>query len=172
MMLLVASVVFLYYTIWTLFIVCSSRPCPTIHHPPLPRNTPLTNSVTAIRRRRPPTPRSFSSPRLGDPYPRDSHPRGYRCGRQLPERCHDQEWEEEGGEGEGEGGGTREEEELSTTLLLVGEEIIWGKRRMAYCICLELGRADTLAESIKEGDLIKRGPGRAHLIARPMSEFP
>lgn len=88
--------------------------------PPLPRNPPLTNTVTAIRRRWPPTPRPFPSPRLGDPYPRDSHPRRHRCGRKLLERCHDQEWEEEGGEGEGEGSGTREEEELSMTALLRG----------------------------------------------------
>lgn len=72
----------------------------------------LTNDITAIRGRRPPTPRPFPSPRLGDPYPCDSHPRGHRCGRQLPERRYDQEWEEEGCEGEGKGGSTREEEEL------------------------------------------------------------
>lgn len=85
------------------------------------------NSVTAIRGRRPPTPRPFPSPRLGDPYSRDSDPRGHRCGRQLPERGYDQEWEEEGCEGEGEGGGTREEEELSAAMFF-----LWG----------ELGRWD------------------------------
>lgn len=43
---------------------------------------------------------------------------------------------------------------------------------MVYCICLELGSADILAESIQEGELIKRDPERAYLTAHPMSEFP
>lgn len=133
MMLLVASAVFLYYTIWTLFIVCSS-----------PTNVLFSlstaNSVTAIRGRRPPTPRPFPSPRLGDSYSCDSHPRGHRCGRQLPERGYDQEWEEEGCEGEGEGGGAREEEELSTATFLVGRvggEVEWmekGRWHIVYVL--------------------------------------
>lgn len=153
MMLLVASVVFLYYTIWTLFIVCSSP------SPPPPTTTTLTAYVTAIRRRRPSAPRSFSSARLGDSYPGDSHPRGHRGGRQLLERRHDQERAEEGGEGEGEGGGTREEEELGATApLLVGGETE-GK---VYCICFGPGSADIPVEGIEE-DLI-----RAYLIAHFM----
>lgn len=119
-MLLVASAVFLYYTIWTLFIVCSSsngsRSALSLESSilyPAP-----TNSVIAIRGRRPPTPRPFPPPRLGNPYPRDPHPCGHRRGRQFLERGHDQEREEEGCEREGEGGGTREEEELSATFLV------------------------------------------------------
>lgn len=120
-MLVASSVVFLYYTIWTLLMVSplcgpplpprpppSTTPSPIRHRPThplshLPSVQPPTNPYPppkpALRRLRPPPPAILPPPRLGDPHPRDPSLARVRRGRLLPQRGDDPQQPQEGGQG-------------------------------------------------------------------------
>lgn len=93
-MLVAASVVFLYYTIWTLLMV-------TPLHPSFPLSQLTRNQKQALRRLGPPAPKLLPAPRLGDPHPRDPAAVGLGRGRLLPQRRHDPQQPQEGGQGGG-----------------------------------------------------------------------
>jgi hypothetical protein len=98
-MLIAATSIFVYYTVWTLFMVCAHplKTSVTISRAPI-----LT--VSAIRRRRPFPPQPLPATRLGHPHPcHPHHSRLHRC-RQLPLRRHDQEQSQEGPQGPAEEG--------------------------------------------------------------------
>ena len=92
-MLVAASVVFLYYSIWTLLMVCRI---------PSPVLLPETYAhCPALRRLGPSSPERLPSARLGYPYSRHPYPLGLsRCGIFL-ERCHDSKQQEESSKSEG-----------------------------------------------------------------------
>ena len=93
-MLIVATAVFLYYTIWTLLMVWDSSSF-------LPVADPVAaDTLPAIRRRGPPTPQPLPTPRVGYPHPGHPHTTWVcRCWFILV-RGHDKEQQEEGIEGE------------------------------------------------------------------------
>jgi len=89
-MLIAATTIFTYYTIWTLLMVCAFRlyefyVC--LHYP------------SALCRRGPPSAESLPSSRLGHPHPRHSHSTGLNCGGLILGHGHDQKQQEEGGKG-------------------------------------------------------------------------
>ena len=93
-MLVAASVVFLYYTIWTLLMVIDS----------LPSSSGLLSQLTSVHvpalcRLRPPPPKLLPPACLGHPHPR--HPRPPRLRRRwfIPVCGHDSQQQEEGREG-------------------------------------------------------------------------
>ena len=90
-MLVAASVVFLYYSIWTLLMVCKI-PCPVL--------LPETNAqYAALRRLGPSSPERLPSSSLGYSHPRHPYPLGLgRCGILL-ERGHDSKQQEESSKG-------------------------------------------------------------------------
>lgn len=99
-MLLAASVVFLYYTFWTLFMVLYITPITLL--PNSQTQLSLTTAFPpALRRRRPPPPELLPAPRVGHPHPRHPRPARVRRGGLVPQRRHDQEQQEEGGQGQG-----------------------------------------------------------------------
>lgn len=88
-MIIIATVVFLYYTIWTLFMV------PHFRLPPVP--TPLLTPLAAVRGREHRAAQLLPAARMGDPNPDDHHPRRNRGRGELPQHGHDQECAEEEG---------------------------------------------------------------------------
>lgn len=112
-MLVIASAVFLYYTIWTLLLVSTAlrttngpiqqQRSTRDMRPQIPKLTP--SSQTALRRRLSPTPISLPTARLG--YSRTGHspPRRWRCCWKLPGLGHDPQPAEEGIEGQAKGCG-------------------------------------------------------------------
>ncbi len=87
-MLIVATVVFLYYTVWTLLMV-RRAPSPYVSNAPI-----------AICRRRPPSARALSSARLGHQDSGHPHSPGRRRGWLVLVAGHDTEQPQEGSEGE------------------------------------------------------------------------
>jgi hypothetical protein len=101
-MLVAASVVFLYYSIWTLLMVRVANGRNTV------LRVMLTLAHAALRRLGPSTAKLLPPARLGCPYTCHPRPAGLcRCG-YLPEHCHDPKQQEEGCQGQG----GREEEGL------------------------------------------------------------
>src|SRR6266480_2140573 len=92
-MLIVATAVFVYYTIWTLLMVRLLIVLLGIEKRFLISHTAL------CRRRSSPT---FPLPatRMGNPYPSHPHPHGHSRRRVIPLVCHDSKQQKEGIEGE------------------------------------------------------------------------
>jgi hypothetical protein len=114
-MLVAATVVFLYYTIWTLIMVSESIHCSVF--------CLLTTSISAFRRRWSSTPKLLSSTSLGYSNPRHPHPLGFGCCWFVLERCNDQKQSKEGGKGKI---GWKKEGIRDTTLPLGGGRQIMG----------------------------------------------
>jgi len=91
-MLLAATAIFLYYTAWTLLMVCI---------PELVTFQSLLTRMIAFRRPGPPSPRHLSSTCLGHSHPRYPGPPRLRCGGHLHRHCDDQQQQEEGRQGQG-----------------------------------------------------------------------
>lgn len=99
-MLVAASVVFLYYSIWTLLMV---RLLPALLHI-LTQKDDLSDpphAKTALRRLGSPPPELLPPACLGHPHTRHPYPPWMRRCRIFLERCHDQEQQEEGRKGKG-----------------------------------------------------------------------
>lgn len=92
-MLTVATVVFAYYTIWTLMMVCASF-CSLLI------SRKHAKDVVAIRRRRSSSPSALPTTRLGYPHPSHPHPAGLSSRRLVLVRGHDQEQQKEGAQSE------------------------------------------------------------------------
>lgn len=90
-MLIVATAVFVYYTVWTLLMVSQFPALSHVH---------ILISGAALRRRWPPTALALPTPRMGHPHPCYPHPHGHRSRRIFPVFRHDSKQQEEGIEGE------------------------------------------------------------------------
>jgi len=88
-MLVIATTVFSYYTLWTIFMVGLETPCTTAD----------TDLRTAIRRRRPPAPESLPSSCMGYQNSCNIDPAGLGCRWLVSRHGHDQEQQEEGSQG-------------------------------------------------------------------------
>jgi hypothetical protein len=97
-MLILASAVFAYYTVWTLLMVLNpspTQPYPTLTSPPIEANETL---PTALRRRLARDPIPLPAPRLGHPHPRHPAAARRRRGGQFPQRGHGAEQSQESGQ--------------------------------------------------------------------------
>lgn len=83
-MLVAASVVFLYYTVWTLLMVRK-------HFNASRQDETLTQQTVALRRLEPPPSEHLPTSSLGYPNPCYPHPPWLSCRRFIPERGHDPE---------------------------------------------------------------------------------
>lgn len=129
-MLVAATVVFLYYSVWTLLMVRYPSASPS---PPPSALTAVFLPLPALCRLGPPPPKLLPPTRLGNPHPRHPHPRRFRRRRVVPQRRHDPQQQEEGRQGQG---GGQEEVNGDCVVLYTGRE--GRERRGALRIVLDL----------------------------------
>src|SRR5690242_5586971 len=103
-MLIAATAIFVYYTVWTLFMVRKDLPLNDIPSPADLNFHYEANSFIALRRRGPRPALALPPPRLGHTHPCDSDHPLHHGRRLVPLRCYDKEQPQEGTQGPAEEG--------------------------------------------------------------------
>lgn len=131
-MLILASTVFAYYTVWTLLMVRNFKSFPQPTYKPSNKITP------ALRRRLPPNPVPLPTPRLGHPHPRHPPAARRRRGRKFPQRSHGTKQSQESGQSGQSGtakGAVSWARDIWQAFGRRSEGVHWGitKRGRSYC---------------------------------------
>lgn len=141
-MLLAATAIFLYYTAWTLLMVCISG----TRYISIASNS---SHMIALCRPGSPSPRPLSSACLGHSHPRHPGPPGVRRGGHFHRHCDDQQQQEEGRQGQGCG----KEEDLKGIRRI---DATTGPRALYHHLCIPRERADRHRDSSRLiGKIIK-----------------